>query len=331
VVLLEGREHVLLEDFGGVARELGLQVVAMALVHALHALQEEGQPADPGLGNDHLQARMAIEHAAIDERRNVLVDRHGHCREVGLAHTRQVGIGGVGELVEQGFAAADVQADRDVQFLGGVPQLLGRGMAEGTPADRRGQEGAADPDARGAAQLGGGGIAVVDGRKDGKGDDPSRVHGLELGQPVVVALRTPRARLGVGERVEGAGDAGVEHLGVDAVDVHVPEACLGLEGAGSHARVGDRLLHVVLGLHAGGRAGRDGARRDAGRDHPGVSLLHLDHVRHLAAHMVRGFPRPQVGRLVDVRVRGHQLVFHSQLLRPSVITRGRIQYNYWHS
>ena len=88
----------------------------------------------------------------------------------------------------------------------------------------------------------GDGVVDAGGRQDRLSDQPTVGPFAELGEPVVVGADARHLELGLGAVDLGAEerDARVEHLQVDAVDVHVGEPRLGVEAARPHRLVAAR-------------------------------------------------------------------------------------------
>jgi hypothetical protein len=141
-------------------------------------------------------------------------------------------------------------------------------------------------------------------RNDRLGDETPARTLAEAADPLVVGthagqLQLPLARVDPGTL---EGDGGIQHLGVDAVGVHVPQARLGIEAPGSHALVGlphRSELEVAL---ARGRGQTHGPGLATPVEMPDVTLLGVDELRGPVLPLPRYGVLPQVRRLVDVRV-----------------------------
>ena len=155
---------------------------------------------------------------------------------------------------------------------------------------------------------------VVDGPK------PGRVVGDVLREPVVVGLDHGQVQVGVGVGGQGLRQAGsgVEHLGVDLIAVDLGQAGSGVVASGAELVVPDpRLAHGEIHARAGVQAEWHRAGRSV--EDPRVALLETFHARNALTEMAGHAGRPHIGRLVDVAVRGDQVI---DATGPAVWLRG---------
>ena len=171
----------------------------------------------------------------------------------------------------------------------------------------------AEPPRGDALELGDGLVDVDEGHVPET--DQAGGRGLrQLHHPVVVAGDDVAAERRVG-RVLRDRSAEVEHLGVDAVEVHVLEAGLGVVRARSHVLVGEAHSLELLRRAAGGRVEADAAR-DLRVDDPEVTLRRRLDAGHAVLEPLGRVARPEVLRRVHVRVGGDEaLRGHRSLLR----------------
>ena len=107
------------------------------------------------------------------------------------------------------------------------------------------------------AQLGGAAELLhadldVEGRDEGDAVEAFGVGGAEVAEPVVVGPKARRLEVAVGDAVDARSHAGIEHLGLDPVHVHVYDADGGVVAAAAS------LLGLLL---LGGVGGAEGADR----------------------------------------------------------------------
>ena len=163
------------------------------------------------------------------------------------------------------------------------------------------------------------GHRMIDANVRHEGDAPQPIGrvGAVLGQPVVVRLDAREVKRRVDrvpkERVRDA-RRGVEHLGLDAVCILFGEANRRVIAAGAHVFP---LAPAVLLLdrHAGVAIGAEVHRVERPLHDPRVALLEALHARCPITELRRQTGGPQVGRLVDVRVAGDQLIV-AHVVRP---------------
>ena len=124
-----------------------------------------------------------------------------------------------------------------------------------------------------------------------------------LGEPVVVRAHHRLVVLDVvvgDDRVAEAGRR-VEHLGVDAVAVHLLEPRRGIVAAAPDVLEAHPAPHL-LGLEPGARVHPERDRVGDAFEHPRVALLEALDARRPVAVLRRHPVDPEVGRLVDVAV-----------------------------
>ena len=150
----------------------------------------------------------------------------------------------------------------------------------------------------------GDGVVDAGGGQDRLSDQPTVGPLAELGEPLVVGAHAGDLELGLGAVDLGAEqrDARVEHLEVDAVDVHVGEAGLGVEAARPHRLVADADGREVEERQARGGGEADRPHALAVVERPEVAFVAVHDLRRAVLELRRHPPDPGVGRLVDVRV-----------------------------
>src|SRR5262245_14156260 len=298
-------------DEGGVslavpvrARLLGedrLGPEAVLVERLVHALDEVRYPADAALDQHELELGVAGQDAGEDQRGDGLADRHRGDGDERLLDPRRRVLEG---RLDVGVARSDdVEADRQAGLLDHRPErLVGLVPERLTPALVRERVAMEAPQAelRDAGELLHG-LVEVDERDVREPDQPVRRRLRQLDHPVVVALddvATERRVLGIARDRA----AEVEYLGVDAVEVHVLEARLGIVRPGTHVLVAETEGLEVLGLAAGGGVEADRAA-DLRVDDPEVALVGGFDPRHPVLHAVGGPARPEILRRVHVRIR----------------------------
>ena len=192
LVVLERRVDLLVDDLAGQPAQLGPHEHAVLAVGLVHPVPDRGHPAGAALGDEDLQAGVAVQGPAGDQ------VRHDPHARIGRLHV--VDDGAAGPAEDHGVpAGADVEAEHDACPLGGGPQRL--------PAVQRvllarpglaGQEHGLEAQPGGALQLGDGVIDV--GRGDAGGGDDPLVLAQDLGvRPVVPGPHGLPGQLPVGD------------------------------------------------------------------------------------------------------------------------------------
>ena len=207
LVVLERGEHLAPPVARRRHRELEVREALVPLV--VHALEHVGQPADARLAEHDAHARVRVQHAAEDELGTRSIMRSWNT----VSHVptpRLRARASVVGLTRVDRRADGVQVHDRAALVGGLPDrcelLRHSGSRSWVIADLdRGQA-----VARAAADLVGRGLRVL-ARQARDADEPLRVVGAELGEPVVVGPHDRGGHVGIGDAVRHAEHA-VEHL-----------------------------------------------------------------------------------------------------------------------
>ena len=169
-----------------------------------------------------------------------------------------------------------MEAEGQADGLRRRPEVVPLGVADARSGVEVAHHGALVADAGGALKLGGGGLRRLRG-EIGEQAETAGVVAVELGAPVVVGPQTGRLEAGLAH-LEAHGRA-VDHLGVDAVEVHVLKAKV------RRSRRGSRCLHAGARDRALDPAGPGPAEaEEVAVDLPEGAVLRFPHVRRAVAH-----------------------------------------------
>src|SRR2546425_4450934 len=286
-------------------RRIEIPVLFLGLVQLL---QKEGQPAHLVLCRDELQVGEPLQHAGEDQ--------HDQRALHLMAEDGRTDVAVQGLFDRQAAFRAHardaVQADRNVDLLRRSPEGIVVGRAVG-PVFRRGSpdEGALQTSTGTASQLLRRLVDVIQGDQPKTGQ-PLRRIGTVLGQPVVVDTETGALQRRVCEPELAKSKGRVDHVRLDAVEIHVLDALGRVPAAGTYVLVRRslkeprELLGLLSGPHALGKMdGSNSLQHEIG--YRTLRGLVLHHPWRALAELLVDALHPEVARLVHVRIGGNKL------------------------
>ena len=317
-VVLEGERDVLAEILRRQALQLlALHPVAMALVGVVHAIHEMRRPACVGFDADDAQLGMPFEHAGIDQ--------HAH-DVLAAADDRQEAVNLRPARLDHGVVAArrqDVEAERQLQRNSRLPERVERGIVVVLLAGIARHHDAAKTHRLDALEI----LDAFLDRADAglaHADQALRIV-RDVGlQPAIVGVEARLLVVEVGMIAEQHADAGIDHLGGNAVLVLVGEPLGRIPAAAMQIVEPGAADADVLGVDAG--------RGDQAHRHRRLHALDDVDVAHpfLVDDMRRPLPPRRVDmvdiavrRLGDVRIGRNRTPVHlvSSCLRGRIVGR----------
>ncbi len=206
-----------------------------------------------------------------------------------------------------------MEADRDVEILGGGPERLVTLVVDHLVAIRVGAD-----EAGLEAQLLAGEAHLGDRQIDrlqGQHRDAEQAVGIGpaiIGEPAVVGAAGRGGEFRVVDRTGEQAEARVEKGGIDAVVIHVRDALVRVEAAGLAVLVGHRVGLDDALPRADGTDPADAGAAVADRmlldDQPLLAVLALDDARRPVAEFRIDVFVPQIERFEDVGVRVYHVV-----------------------
>src|SRR5213594_742382 len=325
-------------------------VFELILPLGIHAPEHVGDPADPGLAEHELHARVALEDPREDHRGEDVGHVHlelGDIRGERRARDRQIHLRRVRGVrarriradrddladVVRRIATDRVEVERQPAAVDHVPQRVPVGIPERLEVRRVGDvetaQGAALDD---ALHLGDGRLerVVRDGREPGVA---LRVSRAEVREPLVVDSQNLDRGLRIVHPSRGA-EHSVEHLGLHTVAILVPQAQVGVgdpTDAALAVLVETRRRHSIGAVDASGNVFPARRAHPAGHAQAGAPVGDPDRptrpflrVRH-PIFQTRGCPgREEVGREpaeIEMAIGGDHFVFHGRERSSSELTR----------
>jgi hypothetical protein len=265
-----------------------------------------GHPARVGLDAHQPEPRIALEHAAEDERADDVLaaadDRHERV-DLRPPHPERVLL-----------ARENVEAQGQAEVHRRLPQRVVHGIVVVRDARVAGHHDS--PEAEGLDPL-----EVSDAvgdrahRRLARADEPVGMGGAVLGDPQVVGVEARLLEIDVGMVAEHHADRRVEHLGRDAVALLVREARRRVPAATVHVvKARAELRQLLRRLARGGDQAHRDRLVDALDDEEIPALRIPDHVQRAVPEARLDPRRIGVRRLRDVRVGGDDRFRHGRLL-----------------
>src|SRR5439155_13825683 len=217
-IVEEAGKDLVADELARVAGDGRRVLSAEAAKVIIPLLDHEGEPAGFVFHGHEPEPRVALQHAVENE----IEKRVRDVRELQV-DAAAVTLDAFSFLAVVAVAGEDVHADRRIQVLGCRPEfIVVAGMKREIRMWRLRDKAASEPRLAAAFQLLDRVIHVID-RDGGNADEAVPGHAAVLDQPIVIEAKAGFLQPGILESIQTQQERRIEHLGGEAVDLHLPD------------------------------------------------------------------------------------------------------------